>query len=94
MTREQAIKLLTRETSRSEIKRLKYEEGLAHEEVTEKNIMKMYEENKEDFHAYLEEMCAKLKRIWEQFVENYNILVEDLNSLEWNIFGQEEWQDD
>lgn len=36
MTREQAIKLLTRETSRSEIKRLKYEEGLAHEEVTEK----------------------------------------------------------
>ena len=36
MTREQAIKLLTRETSIAEINRLKYEEGLAHEEVTEK----------------------------------------------------------
>jgi hypothetical protein len=60
----------------------------------EKNIMKVYEENKEDFHAYLEEMCEQLKRIWEHFVENYNILVEDLNNLEWNIFGQEEWQDD
>ena len=56
--------------------------------------MKMYEENKEDFQAYLEEMCEQLKRIWEHFVENYNILVEDLNSLEWNIFRQEEWQDE
>lgn len=36
MTREQAIKLLKRETSIAEINRLKYEEGLPYEEVTEK----------------------------------------------------------
>jgi hypothetical protein len=36
MTKEQAIKLLQKETSIAEINRLKYECGLSHNEVTER----------------------------------------------------------
>jgi succinate dehydrogenase/fumarate reductase flavoprotein subunit len=72
MTREQAIKLLTRETSIAEINRLKYEEGLAHEEVTEKiqQAMDMGVEAIKKQNNLIDKWRKKLAALDEAYIKN------------------------